>query len=193
MWLAIGNLGDAALTIPLALVCFGWLIKSLHGWRIALGWLMLLATGMFIVGATKILYAGCGIQIRPIGFRVISGHTMLAAAVWPMACLLVLHNGWNVRAALALLPGLALAAIVAVARVFVDAHTVSEVIAGWMLGVLVMALLLRRWKDPPILPPWLRPLAAGSVLLVSGLAYGRHAPIQTAIETYSPFLCTHFR
>ncbi len=153
---------------------------------------MLLATGMSIVGATKILYAGCGIQIPSIGFRVISGHTMLAAAVWPMACLLILHDGINVRPAPALMLGLALAATIAVARVLIDAHTVSEVIAGWVVGALVVARLLQRWKDAPILPPWLRPLAAGSVLLVSSIAYGRHAPIQAAIETYSPFLCSRF-
>ncbi|MBN3788764.1 phosphatase PAP2 family protein [Burkholderia sp. Ac-20353] len=192
MWLAIGNLGDAALTLPLAAVCFAWLTRSLYGWRIALSWLMLLAAGMLIVGLTKILYAGCGLEIRSINFRVISGHTMLAATVWPMACLLMLHDGWSVRTGPALLPGLALAATIGIARVFDDAHTVSEVIAGWMLGVAVTVLLLKRWKDAPILPPWLRPLAAGSVLVVSGIAYGHHTPIQEAIEMYSPFLCARF-
>ncbi|RQR28822.1 MULTISPECIES: phosphatase PAP2 family protein [unclassified Burkholderia] len=190
MWLAIGNLGDAAMTLPLAAICFAWLTRSLYGWRIALSWLMLLASGMLLVGLTKILYAGCGMEIRSINFRVISGHAMLAATVWPMVCLLALHDGWSVRTGAALLPGLALAATVGVARVLNDAHTASEVIAGWMLGVLVTVTLLKRWRDAPILPPWLRPLAAGSVLVVSGIAYGHHAPIQAAIETYSPFLCT---
>ncbi|KWF12758.1 phosphatase PAP2 family protein [Burkholderia cenocepacia] len=193
MWLAIGNLGDAALTLPLAAVCFAWLTRSLYGWRIALWWLMLSAAAMLLVGLTKVLYAGCGVEIRSLDFRVISGHTMLAATVWPMACLLLLHDGWRVHTGPALFPGFALAATIGVARVHVDAHTASEVIAGWMLGVLVTMLLLKRWKDAPILPPWLRPLAACSVLVASGIAYGHHAPIQAAIDRYSWFLCArHF-
>ncbi|WP_322041518.1 phosphatase PAP2 family protein [Burkholderia diffusa] len=190
MWLAIGNLGDAALTLPLAAVCFMWLTRSMYGWRIALWWIMLLAAAMFIVGLTKILYAGCGSQIQSMNFRAISGHTMLAATVWPMACLLMLHDGWNVRPGPVLLPGLALSATIGLARVREDVHTASEVITGWMLGVLVTTLLLKRWTDAPILPPALRPLAQASVLAVSAIAYGHHAPIRTAIEMVSPLLCT---
>lgn len=192
MWLAIGNLGDAALTLPLAAVCFAWLTRSMYGWRIALSWIMLLAAAMLVVGVTKILYAGCGMQIRAMNFRMISGHTLLAATVWPMACLLMLHDGWSIRPGPALLPGLLLAATVGFARVHEDAHTASEVIVGWMLGVLVITLLLKRWTDAPILPPALRPLAVGSVLVVSGIAYGYHAPVQVAIEMYSPLLCARF-
>jgi len=190
MWLAIGNLGDAALTLPLAAICFAWLTRSMHGWRIALWWVVLLAVAMLVVGLTKVLYAGCGLQIRSMNFRMISGHTMLAATVWPMACLLMLHDGWNVRPGPALLPGLALAATIGFARVREDAHSASEVIVGWMLGVLVTVMLLKRWTDAPILPPALRPLAVVSTLVVSAIAYGYHAPIQAAVEMYSPLVCT---
>ena len=192
MWTAISNLGDAALTLPLAVLCFGWLTRSQHGWRIAIFWVMLLASGMLAVGATKILYAGCGVQIRALDFRVISGHTMLAAAMWPMACLLMLHDGLKTRARAALLPGLALAAAIGVARVCDNAHTVSEVIAGWSVGVIVTLCLLSKYKDGPVLPPWLRTNVALSLFVASGVAYGRHAPIQAAIEVYSPFFCSRF-
>jgi membrane-associated phospholipid phosphatase len=192
MWISISRLGDAALTVPLAAVCGAWLATSMHGWRIAASWLMLLGTGMLTVGLTKVLYAGCGIEIRAIHFRVISGHTMLAASVWPMAFMLALHDGWHVRARTALLPGSALAGAVATARVFDQAHTISEVTAGWIVGMLVVVTLLR-WKDPPVLLPWRRMPAAASMLVVSGVAYGYCSPIQGAIDSYSPFLCTAFR
>lgn len=192
MWTSISRLGDAALTVPLAAVCSAWLATSMHGWRITASWLMLLGGGMLAVGVTKVLYAGCGIEIRAIHFRMISGHTMLAASVWPMAFLLALHDGWHVRARIALLPGSALAAAIATARVFDHAHTVSEVAVGWIVGMLVMVTLLR-WKAAPLLLPWRRFPAAASMLVVSGIAYGYCSPIQAAIETYSPFLCTAFR
>ncbi|RQZ09489.1 phosphatase PAP2 family protein [Burkholderia sp. Bp9031] len=192
MWTSISHLGDAALIVPLAAVCSAWLATSMHGWRITVSWLMLLGGGMLAVGLTKILYAGCGIEIQTIHFRVISGHTMLAASVWPMAFLLALHDGWHVRAHVALLPGSALAAAVATARVFDHAHTVSEVTTGWIIGTLVTVTLLR-WKAAPVLLPWRRSPAAASMLAVSSIAYGYSSPIQAAIDTYSPFLCMPFR
>ncbi len=185
MWSAISDLGDAALTLPLSAVCCAWLVRSSPERRHAISWLALLATGMLVVGLTKILYAGCGVQIRAIGFRVVSGHTMLASAVWPMALLLGLQ--W-LRTDIALTAGLALAALIGTARVFDEAHTTSEVIAGWTVGTLV-TLSFVRWKGAPAVSPRLRLYASISMLAVLAIAYGRHAPIQAAIEQYSPFLC----
>jgi membrane-associated phospholipid phosphatase len=189
MWAAISDLGDAALTLPLAVVCFIWLTRTLTGARVAIAWGALLAGAMLLVGVTKILYAGCGVEIRAIDFRVISGHTMLASAIWPMSCLLALRNDRAIGSSAALSPGIVIAGLIGISRVFDDAHTISEVIAGWALGLLVTVLLLR-WHSVPTLPAKLRPLAAGSLLTVSAVAYGHHAPIQTAIERYSPFFCS---
>ncbi|AHI65602.1 phosphatase PAP2 family protein [Burkholderia thailandensis] len=188
MWPAISNLGDAALTLPLSVACGAWLVRSSPERRYAVSWLALLAAGMLVVGLTKILYAGCGVQIRAIHFRVVSGHTMLASAVWPMALLLGLQ--W-LRSDATLAAGLALAALIGTARVFDDAHTVSEVIAGWALGALV-TLSFVRWRGAPAMSRRLRPYAFASLLAALAIAYGRHAPIQTAIEQYSPFLCSQF-
>lgn len=188
MWSALSDLGDAALTLPLAMACAAWLTTSLTGWRSATSWLTLLAAGAFMVGVTKILYAGCGIQIRAIDFRVISGHTMLASAVWPMALILCLPRRVNATPHLALALGLALAAAIGTARVFDDAHTVSEVIAGWGVGSLVTVLFVYR-KNAPVLPARFQPFIIVSLLGISTVAYGHHAPIQEAIELYSPYLC----
>ncbi|AGK46345.1 PAP2 superfamily protein [Burkholderia thailandensis MSMB121] len=188
MWPAISDLGDAALTLPLCAACCAWLVHSSPERRYAVAWLALLAAGMLVVGLTKILYAGCGVQIRAIDFRVVSGHTMLASAVWPMALLLGLP--W-LRSNAALAAGLALAALIGTARVFDEAHTVSEVIAGWALGTLV-TLSFVRWKAAPVMSRRLWPYACASLLAVLAIAYGRHAPIQAAIELYSPFLCRPF-
>ncbi|MFM0362154.1 phosphatase PAP2 family protein [Paraburkholderia sediminicola] len=188
MWSALSNLGDAALTLPLAIACAAWLTMSLAGWRSATSWLMLLAAGASMVGVTKILYAGCGIQIRAIDFRVISGHTMLASAVWPMALILCLPRRVDAKPRPALTLGLALAAAIGTARVLDDAHTVSEVFAGWGVGSLVTVLFVY-WRNAPVLPARFRPLAIVSLLGISTVAYGHHAPIQEAIDTYSPYLC----
>lgn len=82
LWI-FSNLGDAAFTLPLALVCALWLRTV--DWRLALRWAVLLAGGMGLVGLSKILYAGCGLEISAISFRMISGHTMLAASIYTVA------------------------------------------------------------------------------------------------------------
>ncbi|MDN7425288.1 phosphatase PAP2 family protein [Burkholderia sp. AU45388] len=191
MWTAVSDLGDAAMTLPLALVCIGWLTCSAAGRRHAVSWAVMLAAGMALVGATKMLYAGCGIQIRAIDFRVISGHTMLASAVWPMTCVLALSGGTPLRATTSLSLGLALGALIGVARVFDDAHTPAEVVAGWLVGSAVALAFVWRHGAPRVDARY-RALVAGSLLAVSAVAYGRHAPIQAAIDNYSPFLCGRF-
>ncbi|MDW9234143.1 PAP2 superfamily protein [Burkholderia cepacia] len=195
MWTAVSDLGDAAMTLPLAVVCIAWLTRSTAGRRHAASWALMLAAGMALVGATKMLYAGCGIQIRPIHFRVISGHTMLASAVWPMVCVLALSGGVQPRASsprsLPLGVGLALGALIGAARVFDDAHTPSEVVAGWLVGSAVALAFMWRHGTPRVDARY-RALVAGSLLAVSAAVYGRHAPIQAAIELYSPFLCGRF-
>ncbi|RQR44906.1 phosphatase PAP2 family protein [Burkholderia sp. Bp9140] len=191
MWTAVSDLGDAAMTLPLAVVCIAWLTRSTAGRHHAASWALMLAAGMALVGTTKMLYAGCGIQIRAIDFRVISGHTMLAAAVWPMTCVLALSGGAQLRASASLSLGLALGALIGVARVFDDAHTPSEVVAGWLVGSTVALAFVWRHGAPRVDARY-RALVAGSLLAVSAVAYGRHAPIQAAIELYSPFLCGRF-
>ncbi|MCC4596045.1 phosphatase PAP2 family protein [Xanthomonas campestris pv. phormiicola] len=186
MWSALSNLGDAALTLPLAALCCLWLAIGGGGARAAWTWLGLLAAAAALVGATKILYAGCGVEVRALQFRVVSGHTVLAAVVWPMAFMLCLGGRYAPRPALVC--GFALAAAIAAARVFDRAHSVSEVIAGLLVGALVGACFLR-WRGVPGVMPARRPYAIASMLLVCLAMYGQHAPIQGAIQKYSPYLC----
>ncbi|WP_267125900.1 phosphatase PAP2 family protein [Xanthomonas sacchari] len=186
MWSAISNFGDAAMTLPLALVCALWLALGSAGWRAAATWLGLLASAAALVGATKILYAGCGVELRALQFRVISGHTMLAACVWPMACMLCLRA--RPRPRLAIACGFAIASVIAIARVYARAHSLSEVAAGVVVGATTTACYLQ-WRGAPQLAARLRMYAIVSVVLVGALMYGRHAPIQHAIQTYSPALC----
>jgi membrane-associated phospholipid phosphatase len=130
IWNVISNFGDAAVTLPLAIACAIWIAASDR--KVAAYWLIFLSVGATIVGATKILYAGCGIEIREIGFRVVSGHTMLSSAVWTTCIALFLRRAGLTSVGVTL--GLAAGAIIGAARVFEEAHTVSEVVAGWALG-----------------------------------------------------------
>ncbi|KAK47629.1 phosphoesterase PA-phosphatase [Caballeronia jiangsuensis] len=185
LW-TLSNLGDAAFLLPLALVCALWL-RTVDA-RLALRWAILLAIGMALVGLSKILYAGCGLEIAAIQLRMISGHTMLAASIYTVAGGLLLGGfggGWYRWGAAG---GLALAAAIGASRIMQDAHTPAEVVAGWVLGAVIATLFLVRVFDQPRKMP--RALVAGCGLLaVSSIAYGHHAPFQRMIEHYSGWLC----
>ena len=185
LW-TLSNLGDAAFLLPLALGCAIWL-RSVD-MRLAIRWAVLLSAGMGLVGLSKILYAGCGLEFSAIQLRMISGHTMLAASIYTVAGGLLFGGfggGWYRLGAVG---GLALAAAIGASRIMQDAHTPAEVVAGWMLGASIAALLLLRVFDTPRKMP--RALVAGvGLLAVSSIAYGHHAPFQRMIEHYSWWFC----
>ncbi|KVV55141.1 phosphoesterase [Burkholderia territorii] len=189
MWSEISNIGDAALTLPVALTCAIWL--ALSDWRLAVRWIVLLAAGMSVVGATKILYAGCGVEIPQFDFRVISGHTMLSTSVWTVA-LSMLWQAFRAGKAPGVAAGLAVGAVTAVARVFDHSHTIPEVVVGWLLGALVALAFLRTY-DRAHTRSFSPRIAAVCLLLVSGIAYGNRAPFQQMIDTHSPQFCAFVR
>ncbi len=185
-WASVTNLGDAALMLPLALVCGLW-IRAADKSE-AVRWVLAISIGMALVGLVKFLHAGCGTEISVLHFRVISGHTMLSSAIWTVTIALLLGSAntrwWRFGASL----GLLLAAAIGLGRVFEHAHTPIEVVVGWFLGGTIALVFLRHFfKLPRTLP---HPRIAGiGLLAVSSIAYGHHAPIQSLIVHYSPWLC----
>ena len=173
------------MTIPVAVTGAVWL--ALSDRALALRWILLLAAGMVLIGITKILYAGCGIEIASLGLRVISGHTTLSTAIWTVTIVLLCRGaGRSVYAGAA--AGLLVGILTATARIFDHAHTVSEVIAGWLLGATVAVLFMRALmrSDVKLFRPG---VAAVGLSLVTTIAYGHHAPFQAMIEEYSPGVC----
>lgn len=185
MWTAISNLGDAALTLPVAITCAIWL--SLSSREFAKRWILLLGAGMALVALTKILYAGCGFELTAVRFRVISGHTTLSTAVWAVALALLLRGAGG-DARLGAIAGLLVGALTAAARVFDHAHTVPEVIAGWLLGGAIAALFVRTLSRSEAHLFRTAATAVG-LLFVTTVAYGHHAPFQAMINKYSPSIC----
>jgi len=178
MGILFTNLGDAAITLPVALICAAWV--AWFDVRLACRWIGALAAGMALVGATKILYAGWGISFPASGFRVISGHTMLSTSVWMVVITLQL-KWWRQPPLLGVVAGTLVGLLTGISHVRDHSHTLPEMLSGWVLGALVgmaflRAVLKTEFEHPR--PSW----SAISVLLVSTLAYGHKAPIQNVIE-----------
>lgn len=135
-WLKITNLGDVKIMVTAALAIMAGLAMQ-RAWRVAFWWALLFAFGMALVVATKIAFVGWGIGIRALDFAGISGHSMRATAVSPVLAYLILQNASPRTRAFGLLVGLMLGVVIGVSRLYLRTHSMSEVVAGCLLGAFV--------------------------------------------------------
>ncbi|SIT43049.1 PA-phosphatase like phosphoesterase [Paraburkholderia piptadeniae] len=149
LWYLITSFGGAGLTLPLAFAIALWLAVG-YSWKLAAGWLFLLGVAVALVTATKVAFLGWGVGVRVWDFTGLSGHAMLATAVYPVAAFLVLLPAPPAMrvagVALALFGG----ALVSFSRVVIEAHSPSEAITGCIVGALTALVFIRiAWNATP--------------------------------------------
>lgn len=173
--LFLTSLGSAALVWPLA-IAVGWLLwRQQVRWAGVVRWWLALALASVLVAGTKVLFYGWGTGIRAWDLTCFSGHATLATAFWPVA-----FAAWAGRSRwghwLGASCGLGLGVAVAISRVALQAHPVSEALAGVLLGAPVAAVGLAALKtrQPPALIR--RVLAAGVAVAVLWVGEGRWVP-----------------
>jgi membrane-associated phospholipid phosphatase len=135
-WSEITHFGDITITAFAAVAIAVWLLAEGEQ-RLASWWSILFAAGIGMVVATKIAFIGWGIGIKAIDFAGFSGHAMRATAVMPVLFYLMLERAPRSLRALGALCGLLFGLAVGVSRLEVHAHSVSEVVFGWILGAAV--------------------------------------------------------
>lgn len=141
-WTDLTRFGDVTIMSLMALAIAAWLFVEDEK-RLALWWSALFAGGIGVVVATKMAFIGWGIGIRTLDFTGFSGHTMRVAAVMPVLFYLMLQKaGFTLRAA-AMVFGLVFGAAVGASRLALHAHSVSEVVAGWLLGTAISIAFIR--------------------------------------------------
>lgn len=143
-WYLITRFGEVQNLLPAALwVCLA-LVRAEATRAFALKWLFWLALVTLIDTASKLVFIGWGVGVASWNFTGFSGHAMFSAAIYPLLMVTLatrLSPGWQ-KAALGV--GLALAVVVCVSRVMVNAHSVSEVVLGWLLGSVVTLLAIAK-------------------------------------------------
>lgn len=165
-WTRLLHLGDLSLTLPLGAALAAWLLAA-RAWRSALGWSLLLACALGLVGATKIAFIGWGGGVPALGFKAISGHATGATAVFPLLFFVLLQrHGAQLRAA-GIAAGLGVGALVAVLLVAAGEHTAIETLAGWTTGA-AASLGGVKLAEGVAVPPALT--GAAAMLLVFGAA-----------------------
>ncbi|MFS2002936.1 phosphatase PAP2 family protein [Duganella sp. CT11-25] len=140
-WHGLGVLGSLAVTGPIGLAIAIWLLAG-KSWRLTLTWSLLFGVGMALVVATKIAFIGWGVGVESVAFAGISGHAMRAAAVFPVALYLLVYGASRPVRLAALAAGGGLTVLIAISRVKINAHSVSEVVTGCLLGFTVAAAFI---------------------------------------------------
>lgn len=141
---------------------------------------------MLIVAVSKILFMAWNIAPPLLNFTGISGHSASAAMLYlGMALVLSQARGAGRRLFYLSLAVLLVAAI-AISRLILGAHSLSEVIAGVSIGAfavfLFSASLGSSDQQGDTAPLKGKPLIAVSMLLFLLLIDGRPAPTQTILE-----------
>lgn len=157
VWQALTRLGEAQILIPAAVLMFLVLSVRPQSRKLAFVWMALIAVAALITTATKLAFLGWGIGIAEYDFTGISGHSMFAAAIYPVLAYVVVpgRNGGVRYGATAL--GAMLAILVGVSRLVVGAHSESEVVTGLLLGGAASALAIKlagptRTRVHPVYP-----------------------------------------
>jgi membrane-associated phospholipid phosphatase len=184
--LAVTHLGNSVLMLSSAFVLGVWFALG-SAWRVSLKWAWAVGVAVLLVLATKVAFFGWGVGIALIDFTGISGHAMLATAVLP-----ALAAAMTVRLSLqmgAVAVGIAFVVAIAVGltRIELGAHSLSEVLLGWGVGLVVAVLVLRALyaarhvfsaESRFLLSPW--PLVvANAMLLIATAPRGGRAGLET--------------
>lgn len=172
MWHLLTRLGEMQILLPAALLALLWLLRQAASRRLATGWLVLLLASTLLTAASKIAFMGWGIGSAELNFTGISGHAMLASAIYPLLLGTLASYASPIGQRLAIGSGFALALLVGISRLEVGAHSVSEVLAGLLLGSAVSAAAIALSSLPRnVMGPLVPVLMAGWLLLMP-----MHAP-----------------
>jgi len=127
-------LGSGVVTIPLRVLVAAWLVVR-RRWRALWAWLLTWAAAEIILGGAKTFYhrgRPPGSLVEIVGFSFPSGHAVAGAATAVALVLVLLPTGparrrWEIAA-------IAFVSVMAFSRVYLQAHWLSDVVAGVLLG-----------------------------------------------------------
>ncbi|MGF6779636.1 phosphatase PAP2 family protein [Paraburkholderia sp. GAS334] len=191
--LYLTNFGDPYVTAPLAVIVVVWL-GTTRSWRLLLTWVACFSAGVFVVAACRFAHRGWGMQLSALHITMVSGHTMLASAVYPTIFVICGSHATRRTTARAFLFGLAVALAIGVSRRLIGFHSTAEVATGWLIGSLIAGMTcwplmatrssephttLRRY-DPT-------PFAAIALALIV-VCHGKIAPVSIWIDRTAPEL-----
>ena|SRR6185437_14417752 len=147
------NVGDSAITLPIAAVVLIWL--AIWGdRRNAMLWLGALFLCAGVTAALKIYFKACpapGIELDSP-----SGHTSMSLYVYGGVALITAAQYRQWPKPVILVAGGLLVAAIALSRAVLEYHTITEVFAGLVIGLGALAAFWRIYRHhrPVRMPAW---------------------------------------
>lgn len=182
IWHDLTSAGDSALLLPLIGWAFVWLAiprpSRTQGWR----WLFAVVACGGVVSVSKLLFMAWGVGLPGLDYTGFSGHSALSALVWPSIAALLARRGKAAVQKMAVAAGVLLALGIAISRVFLKAHSISEVVLGCALGLAVAGWFLRGRAGTPMPSARAVTLLAGGAVLLTLAFYGRVFPSQHVLK-----------
>ncbi|MFN2994106.1 phosphatase PAP2 family protein [Serratia plymuthica] len=181
-WYFLTFFGDSMLLLPCALILFVALIAPratrTAGWQ----WALIFGCAGGMVCVSKLAFMGWGIGIKSYDFTGFSGHSALAASIWPVLLWTLTGRFSHAVRSIMLVVGLILPLTIGLSRLAIRVHSPSEVVSGLVLGYMASTLFLwlQRGKPRPQLS--LPQIAVALALPLVLMGVRQPAPTQGLLE-----------
>jgi membrane-associated phospholipid phosphatase len=178
LWNFVTDFGDTAVTLPLWALMVAFLAFAGEK-RAAVCLALAVAACGLTIGIAKLALQSCGRPLLSIELVTPSGHAALATVVYGSFAYLLgrgaaTQRGWVFAA------GTVIILCIAVSRVALAVHSVSEVIAGVLIGLLALAIFGRAARPLPECKSilWLCLPAAA----LTAVFHGSHWPVEEIVQ-----------
>lgn len=152
--LCITFLGEKSVVLPIAGMVFIWLMITKRFYAA----LHVLALAILSAGSAEIAKhlvhspRPVGLQQSPSGFSFPSGHATLATSIY-VGIGLLFSTIFKDQRRFFIFCGIFLAFIIGISRLYLEAHWLTDVVGGWLLGSAVLILITISFNRKKIEPP----------------------------------------
>jgi len=189
--ISLTDLGDSAVISGLVLVCGLYLFFS-HSRKAALALVFSFVCASVLISLFKFIFLGCSHWLNTPNLHSPSGHTALSLSVIMTFAMLIAYQlkGW--QRTLTYLIAISISAMIAITRVLLHYHTLLEVIAGLVVGLITLYavhLFLKTGERVKCNPATLLLI----ILVTTGILHGYRLPSEDIIQMIAGSLtpCKH--
>ncbi|MBU6517975.1 phosphatase PAP2 family protein [Pantoea sp. B270] len=184
-WRTLTYFGDSMLLIPTAVIIALVLPWKSDNRRTVLYWLLAFGLAGLLVSISKIMFLGFGIGSARYNFTGFSGHSAMSATLWPVMMWLISGRWPTFWRALTIGIGYLIPLMVGLSRLVIHAHSVSEVLAGLMLGFTLSSAFLLSQRRTALKGFSVVQVAVAFLIPLLLMGHGRVATTQQFLERFS--------
>ncbi|BAN99756.1 phosphoesterase PA-phosphatase-like protein [Plautia stali symbiont] len=184
-WRTLTYFGDSMLLIPTAVIIALVLPWKSDNRRTVWYWLLAFGLAGLLVSISKIMFLGFGIGSARYNFTGFSGHSAMSATLWPVMMWLISGRWPTFWRALTISIGYLIPLMVGLSRLVIRAHSVSEVLAGLMLGFTLSSAFLLSQRRTALKGFSVVQVAVAFLIPLLLMGHGRVATTQQFLERFS--------